>query len=210
MSLLEVGCGTGSMWVGREALIRRCSRFVLSDFSEGMLNRAKETLRDYPGIEYRIVDIQDIPFPDHTFDIVIANMMLYHVPDLQKGLREAKRVMKKGGAFHCATYGEHGMMEYIAGLFSADSVQDHTDKAFTLQNGEEKLKSVFPNVQRFLYEDALDVTDVGDLVDYIRSLTGMTELGKLPDDRIRSVLESNMQNGVLHIPKEYGMFTAGC
>ena len=209
MSVLELGCGTGSMWVGQEALIRRCSRFVLSDFSEGMLNQAKETLRDCPGIEYRVIDIQDIPFPDHTFDVIIANMMLYHVPDLPKGLREVRRVLKEDGTFYCATYGEHGMMEYIAGLFSEDPIRDDINKAFTLQSGEEKLKSFFPNVQRLLYEDALDVTDVGDLVDYIRSLSGMTELRKLPESRIRSVLESNMKGGVLHIPKEYGMFIAG-
>ena len=79
---------------------------------------------------------------------------------------------------------------------------------FTLQNGGEKLKAVFGNVQRFLYEDALEVTDVNDLVDYIRSLTGMSDLQKLPEETIRSVLMQNMIDGVLRIPKEYGMFIA--
>lgn len=35
---------------------------------------------------------------------VIANRMLYHVPDLNKGLSEARRVLKNGGPFYCATY----------------------------------------------------------------------------------------------------------
>ena len=73
---------------------------------------------------------------------------------------------------------------------------------------EEKLKSVFGSVQRLLYEDALEVTNVDDLVDYIRSLTGMTDLQKLPEETIRSVLVQNMRDGVLRIPKEYGMFIA--
>ena len=208
-SVLELGCGTGDMWSGKSEMIRRCSRLVLSDFSEGMLNRAKETLRDETGIEYRRIDIRDIPFADHEFDVVIANMMLYHVPDLQAGLREVKRVLKEGGTFYCATFGEHGMMEYILSLFADCRVQDRTNNSFTLQNGEEKLKSVFSDVRRLLYEDSLEVTDAGDMVDYIYSLAGMSELRKLPEKQVRSVLEKNMRNGVLHVPKEYGMFIAG-
>ena len=52
------------------------------------------------------------------------------------------------------------------------------------------------------------MTDVNDLVDYIRSLAGMSDLQKLPENIIRSVLEQNMSGGVLRIPKEYGMFIA--
>lgn len=208
MSVLELGCGTGEMWAGKEEIIRSCSRFVLSDFSEGMLDKAGETLRDCAGIEYRKIDIQEIPFGEGSFDIVIANMMLYHVPDLFRGLREVRRVLKKDGLFYCATYGENGMMAYIAGLFSAYRVEQKINDNFTLQNGGEKLKSVFRDVQRLLYEDALEVTNVDDLVDYIRSLTGMTDLQKLPEETIRSVLVQNMRDGVLRIPKEYGMFIA--
>ena len=100
------------------------------------------------------------------------------------------------------------MMKTIAGMFSAYHVRNRINDSFTLQNGGEKLKAVFGNVQRFLYEDALEVTDVNDLVDYIRSLTGMSDLQKLPEETIRSVLMQNMIDGVLRIPKEYGMFIA--
>ena len=208
MSVLELGCGTGDMWTGKQEMIRRCSRLVLSDFSEGMLEKAKETLRDYDGIEYRAIDIQDIPFGDNEFDLVIANMMLYHVPDLQKGLREVRRVLKETGKFCCATFGEHGMMEYIHGLFGMQPEKGGSGSGFTLQNGEEKLREVFADVQELRYEDALEVTDVEDIVDYIHSLTGMSELKKLSRDEIRPVLEANMRNGILHVPKEYGMFIA--
>ena len=208
VSVLELGCGTGEMWIGKQELINRCARFILSDLSEGMLGKAKEVLREYGGIEYRTIDIQEIPFADHSFDIVIANMMLYHVPDLSRGLREVRRVLKECGTFYCATYGENGMMKYITGLFRDYGIQYEPNSSFTLQNGEDKLRAVFPDVRRFLYEDALEVTHAQDLVDYIRSLTGMTEVGKLPEETVRSVLEQHMTDGVLRIPKEYGMFTA--
>lgn len=208
MTVLELGCGTGDMWTGKEEIISRCSRLVLSDFSEGMLEKTRETLQAYDGIEYQVIDIQDIPFEDQTFDVVIANMMLYHVPDLPKGLREVRRVLKTGGTFYCATYGEHGMMEYIESLFEGFRSGSKINDSFTLQNGEEKLRTAFSDIQKLLYEDSLAVTDVEDMMDYIYSLNGMSELRQIPRDEMRRVLQAHMQDGVLRVPKEYGMFIA--
>ena len=59
-----------------------------------------------------------------------------------------------------------------------------------------------------MYEDSLAVTNVEDMVDYTFSLTGMTDLQKLSVSEVRSVLEKNMRDGVLRVPKEYGMFIA--
>ena len=61
---------------------------------------------------------------------------------------------------------------------------------------------------RLLYEDSLEVTDAEDMADYIFSLAGMTDLRKSPREEVRSVLERNMPDGILHVPKEYGMFIA--
>ena len=209
-SVLELGCGTGDMWKGKGELISRCSRLVLSDFSGGMLDQAKETLAGEAGIEYRVIDIQEIPFPDRSFDAVIANMMLYHVPDLPKALREVRRVLKENGTFYCATYGENGMMQYIGSLFTGHGIETMVNTNFTLQNGREALTPFFADVERADYIDSLAVTDVEDLVEYIYSLSGMADLRNLPRDTVRSVLAGHMENGVLNIPKEYGMFIARC
>lgn len=208
MKILELGCGTGSMWKGREDLIKRTEKIVLSDFSEGMVEQTKNTIGQHPNVEYKIIDIQDIPYEDNSFDIVIANMMLYHVPDMDKGLREVRRVLKKGGTFYTATYGEHGIMEYIAKLLGRYGVTDTTSRAFTLQNGKKILGAHFEDVTKLCYEDSLAVTDVNDLVEYIYSLSNMTTLASVPRDEIRAVLTENMADGVLTVPKEYGMFVA--
>ena len=142
MKILELGCGTGEMWKGKEELIGKCSELVLSDFSEGMIEKTRETLGDDPKITYKVIDIQDIPYEDNEFDIVIANMMLYHVPDLQRGLSEVKRVLKQGGAFYCATFGEYGILEYIYELLKDHVTPGQANRSFTLQNGEEKLNLV--------------------------------------------------------------------
>lgn len=206
MKVLELGCGTGDMWLNREAELKLCSQLVLSDFSEGMLETAREKLSEYEGITYQVIDIQNIPYEDASFDIVIANMMLYHVPDIRKGLSEVKRVMKKGGAFYCATFGEHGIMEYLAELLSGYGVVDNTNKNFTLQNGASILGGFFENVEKREYKDSLAVTNLDDMADYIYSLNGMSSLSNVPVEKVKETLLKHMQNGVLNVPKEYGMF----
>lgn len=208
MSVLELGCGTGQMWVGQERLMDTCGRLVLSDLSEGMLQKARETLGGAEKIEFRQIDIQRIPFEDNTFDVVIANMMLYHVPDIPKGLGEVRRVLKKGGRFYAATFGENGIMEYLCGLFREYGVEDRSNHLFTLQNGAAQLSPFFSRVERYEYEDALEVTDLGDMADYIATMEGMSALCRLPRETVLSVLEAHTAGGVLHVPKEYGMFAA--
>ena len=208
MKVLELGCGTGDMWKHEDAVIKSCSQLVLSDFSEGMVETAKENLSGYDNIEYRVIDIQKIPYEDETFDIVIANMMLYHVPDIDKGLAEVRRVLKKNGSFYCATYGEHGIIEYLSKILSVYGVEDTINKNFTLQNGAEILGRVFCNVEKLEYTDSLAVTHVDDMVDYIYSLSSMTSLNNVPRNEIRETLLKNMTDGILHVPKEYGMFVA--
>lgn len=211
MSVLELGCGTGEMWLGKEDIINRCSELILSDLSEGMILAAKEKLKcvDKAGkIEYKIVDIQEIPFSDKKFDVVIANMMLYHVPDLLKGLKEVHRVLKENGTFYCATYGENGICEHVELMFDEFPISSAYNYNFTLQNGADTLKKYFPVVEKRLYEDSLDVTNVDDLIDYIYSLPSFSDIQDYPRETLRCVLEKNMRDRVLHIPKDYGMFIA--
>lgn len=189
MKVLELGCGTGDMWKGHEDLIKACNKLVLSDFSEGMLENAKANLGDKAslgdGLEYRVIDIQNISFEDENFDVVIANMMLYHVPDMNRGLSEVRRVLKKGGDFYCATFGEHGIIEFLCKVLNAYGVEDKANKNFTLQNGKEILEPFFSEVQRLNYEDSLAVTNLDDLIEYIYSLSSMTSLSNVPKEEIR-------------------------
>ena len=171
-----------------------------------MLAKAKDTLKLYSNIEYAVVDIQHIPYANRSFDLIIANMMLYHVPDIPRALLEVRRVLREGGTFCCATYGENGIMEYLAGLFQEYGVSEKANYTFTLQNGRQQLQAYFDTVERYDYEDSLEVTDVNDLADYIFSLTGMSSLRALPRETIIKVLNAASVHGVLKVPKEYGLF----
>ncbi len=206
MRILELGCGTGDFWKSHPELSDTASEIILTDFSPGMVETAREKLRENKRISFEIVDIQNIPYEDGRFDMVIANMMLYHVPDIHKGLREVRRVLKDGSAFYCATYGENGIAAYIAKLLSDYGVEDLSSKSFTLQNGAEILGRHFQSVDRYDYEDALAVTEPDDMIDYLYSLSGMSNIGNIERPVLRRILTDHMENGILYVPKEYGMF----
>ena len=204
MKILELGCGTGSMWKGKLYLLQG-TQLILTDFSEGMLETAKQSVTA-ENVTFQQVDIQNIPYPDASFDAVIANMMLYHVPDLHKGLSEVRRVLKKDGKFYCATYGIHGILEFVTELLKDMGVTGSIGTAFTLQNGADSLSRHFDYVTRLDREDGLAVTNIGDFADYVYSLSGLANIASVPRNTLLSALESRVENGVLYVPKEYGMF----
>lgn len=202
--VLELGCGTGEMWKGKIDNLPSNSKLYLTDYSEGMVNKAKELLGKHDNVFYNVVNIENIQYDDLCFDRVIANMMLYHVSNIPKALLEVKRVLKDEGYFYCATYGENRIVDYIADMLNLNIEEDK--KIFTLQNGYEILKPYFKTIKRLDYNDSLDITDLDDLLDYLYSLDGISAITKIDRQLLKVSLQNKMTDGVLHIPKEYGMF----
>ena len=206
MKILELGCGNGSMWPEMIELLPDGCELILSDFSKGMLDAAKMRIGEHPGLSYREINIMDIPYEMNSMDVVIANMMLYHVPDINRALMEVRRILKPGGSFYCATYGENSIMKWLNDLFSGFDIDIRMNTAFTLQNGGDMVLKCFNCVERYDYPDAFEITDTDDLVNYVLSMTAMVNLSKLPREKVHGVLKAQMKNGVIFIPKEYGMF----
>ncbi|MCJ7718148.1 MAG: class I SAM-dependent methyltransferase, partial [Anaerolineales bacterium] len=82
--ILEVGCGPGYLWQENQQRISPGWEIVLSDLSPGMLEEAKNILGENFGVYYSAIDTQQIPFADNSFEAVIANHMLYHVPFIEQ------------------------------------------------------------------------------------------------------------------------------
>lgn len=210
--ILELGCGPGYLWKENAARIPAGWDITLSDLSSGMLDAAWRNLvvtgRSY---KFKEIDAQDIPFKDETFDAVIANHMLYHVPDRKQALSEVLRVLKKGGMFFAATLGRNHMRELWNLLERAESVfkREIITSAFTLENGSEQLREFFPHVESTHYPDNLRVTDVSALMAYIRSMTSAADF---LEDAFRSIereLTATMKkNGEIFIEKAAGLFKA--
>jgi hypothetical protein len=64
----------------------------------------------------------------------------------------------------------------------------------------------FSKVEKLEYIDSLAVTNIDDMVEYICSLPSMTSLKNVPKQVIKDILAENTTNGILNVPKEYGMF----
>jgi len=206
MRILELGCGNGSSWPELKKRLPDGCSVILSDFSAGMLDAAKARVGDHPQIAYQVIDAMDIPHEDNSMDVVIANMMLYHVPDLWRVLSEISRVLRPDGIFYCATYGENGIMSWLNGILSGYMPPIAMNTAFTLQNGLAALEGCFERVERADYPDSFRITDSGDLADYVLSLTSMADFNALSREELIGLFNSQMTDGAIYIPKEYGLF----
>ena len=202
--VLELGCGTAVMWQNRK--IPPGATIVLSDFSPLMLQKATELLQNNPAFSFRQIDIQEIPYGDAAFDVVIANHMLYHVPDKNKALTEVRRVLKPGGIFYATTLGEMSLLELddvCRKLEGKATFSYAKDISFTLENGGDLLARYFTNVEQRQYIDALEVTNIDDIVAYKTSYNTMSDAVK---DEFRRLIGEQFVDGVFRIRKEQGIF----
>jgi SAM-dependent methyltransferase len=92
-TVLDLCCGQGNV---AAVLISRGCKVVGADFSPAMLELARRRL---PDAIFMTADAQDLPFPDGTFDVVVSNVGICHVPDQPRALAEARRVLRRGGRF---------------------------------------------------------------------------------------------------------------
>ena len=210
MSILELGCGDVIHWKDRIDKLPNGCKLILSDFSEGMLNLVKERYSRFENVSFEKIDIQSIPFEDDSFDMIIANHMLFHVPDLNKALLEVKRVLKKGGYFYSATDGNGGMRPF---LHEAIKQFNPESKAFTeqlpinLQNGKEILERYFPIVERFDYENVLAITKTEDLMEWLKSTTSISGFSEENLADLYKYFENiRVKDGAINIPRETGLF----
>jgi ubiquinone/menaquinone biosynthesis C-methylase UbiE len=212
-NILEVGAGPGILWRENRDRIPPGWRITLSDFSPGMVAEQEQNLRDVNGnFRHEVIDAQSIPYDDGTFDAVIANHMLYHVPDITKALHEIRRVLKSSGKLFAGTNGANHMHELrdLAKSYGKLSDSQVSGLAFTLENGMDWLTPVFPNVTLRVHEDALLVTEAQPLVDYILSGWRYRSGSEAtPPERLTAFVERILNyHGQIHISKNAGVFIA--
>ena len=205
--VLEVGCGTGLFWRRNRERIPAAWRLMLTDFSFGMVETVRAT-----GVPANFLqsDAQEIPFCDAAFDAVVANHMLYHVPDLPRALADIQRVLKSGGKFFAATNSITHMRE-LDELTSPFGI--HPGSAtltFTLENGEQILAKHFSSVRRLDFADTLVVTEVEPLVAYILSMFSAQKIrGSAGEQQLRQVIAERIaHDGAFRIANAAGLFVA--
>lgn len=211
--ILEIGCGNATLWRENIKNIPQNSEITLTDISEGMLTDAKNNLsEDAEKFKFKLLDANNITFNDESFDIVIANHLLFYCSDRARVFAEIRRVLKSGGYFYCSTVGERHMkeLELLVKKFDKAFALSEFDvsREFGLENGERQLSSWFQDVKRYDYEDNLVVTEPEPLLQYVYSTHGNVNKilkGKYQqfEDHIKREL---LKTGNIFISKSSGLF----
>jgi SAM-dependent methyltransferase len=170
--VLEVGCGEGEL--AERLQTELGCEVVALDQSERMveLTRARR-------VDARVGDVQALPFDDGEFDCAVAAWMLFHVPDLDRGLGELARVLGSRGRLVAAT----NSAEHLLELREALGVErEHS--SFGGDNGEELLRRHFSRVERREAYGWIDFPTRADAQDYVDAAVVLGGLGpgrRLPD-----------------------------
>lgn len=180
--VLDVGAGQGGYFAATAARIPQ-GRLVAGDLSFGMVRQQADCA--VPGWHANL-DAQALPFPADTFDVVLANHMLYHVPDLDRALADIRRVLKPEGVLVAATNSIHNMPELatlrrrallVLTNFANRGVLDVPDisERFSLENALPALGRHFYAVARYDLPSRLEFARPEPLLDYLDSLRDLRE-----------------------------------
>lgn len=211
MKILEAGCGDGALWTENLTRLPQNISITLSDISEGMLRDARRAVgASDRRFSYRRFDCVKIPFETASFDLIIANHVLFYCENLPSVCREIKRVLKPGGRFICSTYGKKHMQEVSSLVQSFDErivlSADKLYEKFGRENGAEILSCFFSEVNWRSYEDSLFIPEAEPLISYILSCHGNQNQYILEHYKeFRSFVSRKTKNG-FSVTKDAGIF----
>lgn len=211
MRILELGCGDGALWTQNLSRLPEDVHITLSDISEGMLRDARRAIgMEDARFSFHAFDCHHIPESLGTFDLVIANHVLFYCDDIGSVCQGIQKVLKPTGRFLCSTYGSKHMKEVSTLVQSFDErivlSADKLYEKFGRENGESILSPYFQQISWKSYEDELIVTDAEPLVSYILSCHG-NQNQYLPDryKDFRTHVKKKTEHG-FHITKDAGIF----
>jgi SAM-dependent methyltransferase len=171
---LDAGCGMGEL---AERVQRELGATVCAvDISPRMVELTKAR-----GVDAQVADVQELPFEDGSFDCVAANWVLYHVPDLDKGVSEVARVLRPGGRLVAATLGDENMKE----LWDMLGGEVTAGLTFGYGNGRAALAPHFANVERREANGTVVFPDRASMHEFVAATTTRSHLA----DRIPEVTE---------------------
>lgn len=212
--MFDLGCGTGYLWQRNAGRLPADWSLALGDRSPGMLAMAASRLQAVAApIEYVQLDAGHLPFLHGRFDAVLCLHVLHHIQDVRAVLKEVKRVLENGATLLAATNGERHMHEVKQALlqFNLDTDYFNFHPGFNLQNGEMLLAELFERVDCVHFKDALHVTQVEPLLDYVRSgiPTRQIEHQRKAMNRLERHWQEELEReGVIRIEKQAGLFIA--
>jgi SAM-dependent methyltransferase len=201
--VLDVGCGSGNYVVPTR---QRCRHYVAADLSFGMLDQLE------PPIPDRInLNAEHIPLTDNSVDVVLANHMIYHIPDQDSAVSEIARVLRPGGRLLAATNSRNNMAELKALQSSlARQLLPNFDVplpslSFTLEDGGQLLNRHFSQVERHDLPGSLVFPNSQPVIDYIGTTRERLQ-HFLPDNMTWEMAEGLLRQELDQHISEHGEF----
>ena len=210
--IVEVGCGDGGILVNlrRNGHKGKLVGLEINDgmFCESVEIHKKESLQ--PLIEFIVGSADNLPFADKSFDVVLAFFMLYHMPDIQKTLREWQRVLKNNGRVLISTGSplnkpKHKKFKKMVEVLIGKTASPQFSSSFNLENAEEQLTGVFKIVDKFVYEGQIKIEKAQPYLNDFNSIRDMYE--PVPSDADWERAESAVRMEVEKEIAQNGFFT---
>jgi SAM-dependent methyltransferase len=190
-------------------------RLTLTDLSDGMLVSARDAVDPLESIDLvatRTCDAQELPFSDGSFDVVVANHMLYHVPDPSRAVAEFARVLRPRGVLMAATNGPNHLdvITELSRQVLGWSSLDFVDRRFGASTGATILSGAFGQVGWHPHPSSMECDDPAAVLAYITSGAAGQEADPERLEALTEAVEARFRasDGVLHISMEAGCFVA--
>jgi len=211
--VLEAGCGAGWLWEETAVPVPDDVSIELTDLSPGMVDTAVERVRmtsRFESVGGQPADLQALPYESVSFDRVVANHMLYHLPDPGLGVLELARVVKPDGIVIAATNGRRHMQELgrIRGDVFGMTHTDRTIDVFGADSGFAILRRNFDEVCWVGFRDELCCTNPSDVVAYICSTPPAEDATDSQLFRLEASVQAEFDagEGIMVITKDTGVF----
>ena len=209
-AVLDAGCGVGVYYTKLTELYPDIDYSGI-DLSPGMVEKHPA------GDQVTLGDAQKTTFPDDSFDVVMANHMLFHVADIDATLEEFKRVLKPGGVIVASTDGANNMPELQVLLRRAILLLTQSgalrlqppvqpSSLFALENGASQLSRHFYGVMRYDLPGKFTFDQIEPVIEYLNSSRPMLE-PQLPEDVAWNDLTTIMKQQIGHLIDHLGEFT---
>ena len=102
--LIDVACGTGDIAKLFSDVNQNKSKILCVDFNRKMLSEGKKRLKIYKNIKWKLSNAENLNLPSNSFDFYTISFGLRNTKSINKSIKEAYRVLKKGGRFFCLEF----------------------------------------------------------------------------------------------------------
>lgn len=144
--VLDVGAGTGALTA---ELLARSAEVAAAEPSAPFVDALRAR---YPGVDARVAAAEQLPWPDESFDVALAQLVVAFMSDQHAGAHEMRRVVRAGGTVAMCTWDRQGMEMLAAVDRTRTALGDEPEGASAYRNREDVESLLGPGAEAELLE----------------------------------------------------------